>query len=96
MNMTKDEIIDQMDQVAVAEDIAVAAKVLTRCEWHGHHTYLADLDYRQAYILANRRYSRGDLQSLFSSRKEMTDLIKMLIEDAPLECPRCAEMCRAH
>ncbi|PTU70775.1 hypothetical protein [Chromobacterium haemolyticum] len=91
MGGAKRELIEFESLQYIAIDIAVRAEVLKRCEFHDDCTYTTGEDIQGAYKLANTMYSSGDLRQ-FSSRRQMTDIIKQVVEDNDLdECPRCAE-----
>jgi hypothetical protein len=89
MGITKEARLKGLDRQQVAEQIAVEAKVLIRCEWH-EYAYQEDWDYTPAYALGRRKYSQGDLCGVFHSTKEVIDEIKHVVDHAPDECPRCA------
>jgi hypothetical protein len=89
MGTSKDSRLDGLDRQQVAEQIAVEAKVLIRCEWH-EYVYEGDYDYTPAYILGKQKHSRGELFGVFRSARAMIDEIKHVVDHAPVECPRCA------
>ena len=91
MSGAKELIWDQIEQADIAEEIAVEAKVLKRCPWHGS-AYQDDFDLTAAYMLGNRKFSRNELHGVFDSRREMTDTIKDVVDNAPLECLHCEHL----
>lgn len=69
-----------------AESIARRAGALTECEIHGE---ILDNDCaEEAYKLGNKLFDK-EFSEVFSSRLEMTDAIKKVIEDAGWECGMC-------
>jgi len=91
MGMTKELMLEMQARQDIAENIAVEAKVLSRCEWH-RYAYQGDWDYTAAYMLGNRKYSHGELPGTFHSRREMTDAIKDAVDNAPLDCLHCEKL----
>jgi hypothetical protein len=91
MSRAKELIWEQIEQADIAEEIAVEAKVLKRCPWHGN-AYQDDFDLTAAYMLGNRKFSRNELHAVFDSRREMTDTIKDVVDSAPLECLHCEHL----
>ena len=78
-------------QSDVAEQIALDAGVLSRCEFHGEvYDPLGD-DIESAYRLGNYRFSAGKLHGVFRDRREMTDTIKSVVEQSAMECYTCAK-----
>jgi hypothetical protein len=74
-----------------AIQIALAAKVLQRCEFHGE-ILEGPAEITDAYRLGNARFSRGQFAEVFRSPREMTEAIKSAVEDyVSDECPRCAK-----
>jgi hypothetical protein len=72
--------------------IAVDADVLERCEYHGEVYDAQAGDNAPAYMRGNRLFSSGELNGVFSDRRDMTDTIKAVIEDSAMECGYCAKM----
>jgi hypothetical protein len=74
-----------------AEEVALQAGVLKKCELHEEvYEPLLRADVQDAYKLGNYKFSRGEVLS-FDDRREMTDAIKAVVEDAALECYTCAK-----
>ncbi len=91
MSLVKRMIERHEDQRQVATEIAIDAKVLVRCPYHGE-VYDADAGGNEpAYKLGNYRLSHGQLGTVFSSSREMTDAVKAAVEDAGIECCFCAK-----
>lgn len=78
------------EQWKVAEQIAIEAKVLRRCEFHDEVYDQSVGDETSAYKLGNHKLSSGQLGDVFSSSREMTDKIKAVIKAAGMECGGCA------
>lgn len=83
---------EQDAKSAAAIDIALEAGVLKQCEFHEGSIYEGGQDIENAYKLGNHRMSRGELEGVFKSRREMTDAIKEVVdENAAEECYACAK-----
>jgi hypothetical protein len=92
MSFAKRQIELEEQQWMVAQEIAVDACVLKRCEYHGEVYDALAGDNTPAYMRGNRLFSSGELNGVFSDRREMTDAIKAAIEDSAMECGYCAKM----
>lgn len=79
----------------IAIQIAIEAEVLERCEYHEECTFEGGVDISEAYKLGNKKFTNGELLDIFESRREMTDLIKEVVEESPLECSRCDHLLNA-
>ena len=79
----------ELDQQAVAEDLAVGWGFLKRCHLHCDFTYQDDWDLDRMYRLAAWKFKRGDISGPFADQRELTDSLKTVMEDAPTKCPRC-------
>jgi hypothetical protein len=77
-------------QYMEAEEIAVQAEVLEKCELHEEVYDPGGGDLQDAYKLGNYKFSRGEVAS-FGDRREMTDAIKAVVEQAAMECYTCAK-----
>jgi len=74
------------NQREVAAQIALRAGALAECEMHGE---VLDNDSREeANKLGNMLFDT-EFRGVFRSRREMTDLIKDVIDDAGWECGAC-------
>jgi hypothetical protein len=72
----------------VALEIAIVAGVLQRCDSHDDFVFQGNNDIEDAYQVGNARFTAGNLRGTFESRREMTDLIKEVVNDHPAgECP---------
>ena len=92
MSLVKRHLELMEEQHAVATGIAVRAGVLDRC---GRHDYVRDTwdDPANAYRSGNSMFTRGELGDTFASRRELTDKIKEVIEEAgDHSCPGCEKM----
>ncbi|MDF9778019.1 hypothetical protein [Pseudomonas baetica] len=77
---------DREELRGVAESIARRAGAITECEVHGE---LLDNDCaEEAYKLGNKLFDT-EFRGVFSSRLEMTDAIKEVIDDAGWDCGMC-------
>ncbi len=77
--------------LGVATGIALEAGALKRCEYH-EIVFEGPNDIQGAYMLGNYKFSKGELNGAFETRREMTDCIKQAVEDnCADECPRCAD-----
>ena len=76
----------------VAIGIALECGVLKICEFHDT-IYEGSCDFEAAYKLGNAKFTAGKLEGVFEARREMTDIIKEVIEDhSAEECPSCAKI----
>jgi hypothetical protein len=75
----------------LAVEIAVEAGVLKRCVFHTF-AFAHGADPKEAYKLGNHKFTAGELHGIFVSRREMTDTIKEVVNDAALECWDCAKL----
>jgi hypothetical protein len=82
-------MMHEQDQRQSAIDLAVEAKVLIRCPYHGEVYDAETGDLAPACMLGNRRFTEGALRGLFSDRREMTDAIKAAVEDSAMDCWLC-------
>jgi len=78
---------DDRDELrGIAESIARRAGAITECEIHGE---VLDNDCaEEAYALGNSLFNT-ELRGVFSTRREMTDAIKSVIDDASWDCGMC-------
>ena len=76
-------------KLMVAEDIAVEAGALERCEFHDF-VYDTWGDPVEAYKLGNRKFTAGEV-AVFADRREMTDYIQDAITQSADECGYCAK-----
>jgi len=71
--------------------IAQGAGALKECDFHDFLIEgLSEIE--EAYRLGNSRFSSHSLGGIFVNRREMTDAIKEVVEDAAQECPVCAKV----
>lgn len=92
MGMTKELYLEGLERQDIAEELAVEAGILKRCEWHVGFTYQDDWDLERVFRMAAWRFKRGDIPGPFYSQRDLTDAIKAVVDDAPMECPRCEKM----
>jgi hypothetical protein len=92
MGVTKDAYLRELDQMAVAEELAVEWKFLKRCGIHCDFTYQDDWDVDRMYRLAAWKFKRGEVPGPFADQRELTDSLKATMENAPMECPRCEKL----
>jgi len=91
MSAATEQILHEQAQWQEATQIAVDAKVLERCPYHGEVYDPLNGDITPAYKLGNYRYSHGLLEVGFSGSRELTDTIKAVVEDSAMECGYCAK-----
>ena len=89
MGITKDAYLRELDLQATAEDLAVAWGMLKRCRWHCDFVYQVDWDMERIFRTAAWKFKQGEIPGGFVDQRELTDTLKALVEDAPMECPRC-------
>jgi hypothetical protein len=82
-----------MGMTGVAEEVAIAAGLGERCGMHPD-VFIGEFPdddlLVEAYKIANARITKGeiDLPSMMD-RRDFTDLIKEVVEQAPDFCPEC-------
>ena len=74
------------EEERTATRIAIQVGALEACEFHGD-TFDGTGDLEAACRLGNSKFSDGEFEGVFESRRDMTDTIKSVIEDQPEECP---------
>lgn len=84
---------EEEDQRGVALGIAIKAGVLKECEFHAGSVFEGGEPIESAYKLGNAQYSVDEFGGLFGSRREMTDVIKNVVDDNLADqCPSCANV----
>jgi hypothetical protein len=74
------------------EDILVDAKALKRCWMHPDEVFDCGVwDLVPAYMLANSKFSRGEVHA-FRDRREMTDTMMVVHKEAAIECWPCEKL----
>lgn len=92
MSQAKRLLEAQEEKRRVAMEIAIAAGVINRCEFHGDCLFMGGAEQESAYKLGNYKFGKNELAHVFETRKEMTDAIKAAIEEIGLEeCYRCSQ-----
>lgn len=90
MGLAKREFEEYEEKRQVAINIAVEAGVLEPCQFHDDTLLEGGSDIEDAYKLGNFKWSKGELSNAFESRREMTDIIKSVVEEHWAgECPSC-------
>lgn len=90
MGSSKRELGRQEDNHHAAQDIACQAGVLKECDFHSDMYTDTGESREEAYRLGNTLYTKEDaLTSSFTDRREMTDTIKAVCDEAPEDCPMC-------
>jgi hypothetical protein len=78
------------------EEIAIVAGLGERCEMHPDVYMCGFPDEEQlveAYKITNARITKGDIGLLsLMTRRDFTDLIKEVVEQAPDFCPDCERL----
>ncbi len=89
MSGAKDLLAQLEHQYDVATQIAIEAKVLRACDFHGI-AFDSGNEHTSAYKLGNWKLKHGKLGKLFADSAELAAAIKHAIDDHPAEsCPRC-------
>ena len=71
---------------------AIAAKAVAPCDLHPDIIEVVDSDrLKEACMMANSAITRNEINY---DRKELTDAIKTVIDEAAYDCPRCEKMLR--
>jgi hypothetical protein len=96
MGAAKDLMMQQEDVEVLAGEVAHDAGVLHACEFHSvlwRDSAVHEAALQGAYKLANYRITNGQLELPRGfSRRDMTDAIKSVVEEAPTECYLCAHI----
>ncbi|MEN3111145.1 hypothetical protein ACFONG_04715 [Uliginosibacterium paludis] len=83
---------DDEEKRGIAIQIALEAGVLEQCEFHEDCLFEGGEEIEAAYKLGNFKISNGEYGDVFESRREMTDLIKEVVQDnSAEECYSCAK-----
>lgn len=92
MGSNKRMMEEHQEKLDAAMQIALQAGVLKQCIDHEECVFEGSNNIEDAYKLGNTLFTSGKVNGTFSSRREMTDLIKEVVEAHPSEeCPRCAK-----
>ncbi len=91
MGSAKDMMMQGDEQVKVAIEICIMAKIMERCPYHSSTVYENFGDIEAAYKLGNHLITKQDamVRVFNGNRKEMTDAIQKAINthgDACYEC----------
>ena len=93
MGLLKREMERRESMLDAATGIAVQARALMRCPIHEDCVFEGSGDVEGAYKLGNYKFTAGEVTDVFSSRREMTDCIKKVVEEYEgTECPSCAKV----
>jgi len=93
MSASTDVYLEGLERQDFAEEFAVGAGILRRCEWHVGFYYQDSWDLEPMYRKAAWLFKRGEISSrLFDGQKDLTDTLKAVVEEAPFECPRCEKL----
>lgn len=92
------ELLTRMEELRdVALDIAIEAGAVEQCVSHPDIVLdqYDDDALTFAYKIANKRISDGDIDLPDEvSRKDFTDLIKAVVSESGVDCPRCEALSR--
>jgi hypothetical protein len=90
MSLVKRSLEYHQSKQEAALAIALQAGVLSVCAVHEDTVIEGSGEVEDAYKLGNAKFTAGELQSIFDSRREMTDYIKAVVEEnADGECNQC-------
>ena len=91
MGQAKKHMEEMEGKRNLAISIAVEAGALEECEFHSGTFTEGSSDIENAYKLGNLKITSGELEGAFDSRREMTDLIKEVVDEhSGGECYSCA------
>jgi hypothetical protein len=96
MGAAKEMMLQREGMTGIAEEVAIAAGLGERCEMHSD-VFMSDFPDEdllvEAYKIANARITKGEigLPSMMD-RRDFTDLIKEVVEQAPDFCPECERL----
>jgi hypothetical protein len=80
------ELIERKKEIAM--NIAIESGAIERCPIH-HECTIFTGDDDVAYKLGNSIFSSNELQGIFDDRREMTYMIKEVIDESAFSCPQC-------
>lgn len=89
MSGTTRYLENQAEKQQAAIQIAIKSGALKYCEVHEDILLDGGSDIEEAYKLGNSMFTQGQLNGIFDSRREMTDLILEAKEYAGYRCERC-------
>ena len=93
MGQASDQAIQYEDMRGIAEEVAIAAKLGSRCEIHPGEFISEGPDADMlvdAYKIGNARITSGEIElPPLLKRQDFTDLIKDVVENGPDACPEC-------
>ena len=92
MSLSRFQIESLQERWDEAIEIAIKGGALQRCKYHEHVVLDVFGDPETTYKIANAKFTSGELQAEFASRRDLTDTIKAVIDDANLECWACAKI----
>ncbi|MFZ4857693.1 MAG: hypothetical protein ACOYL3_14975 [Desulfuromonadaceae bacterium] len=93
MGSGKQMLEDYEAKREVALRIAIEAGVLEQCKKHDECVFEGGEEIKHASILANSKYSAGELEGVFVDRPEMTKIIKEVVEGNPAsDCTLCVKI----
>lgn len=91
MGDAKERSLEELAKRDIALDLAITARVISRCPVHDDSTFLGHQDIEHAYRLGSTLFKKGEL-NLFKNQREVTDTIKAVVEELSLqECPYCSQ-----
>lgn len=90
MSLTKRRMEANESKKETSLAIAIEAGVLGVCMIHEDTVIGGSGEVEDAYKLGNTKFTAGEIEGIFESRKEMTDYIKLMCEEnADGECNQC-------
>lgn len=93
MSGAKEMMAEQENKRHRAYQIALKAGVLKPCKYHDDEVIVnEDKEVVEAYKLGNARFEKDSLGEVFDGRRDMTDYIKEVVENANTNCWICDKM----
>lgn len=94
MGQAKHHMMEQEDKQRIAEEVAVRADYLNRCDAHDELYDACAVDIDATYRVANSLISNDDpLVAIFKgNRRELTDMLKDLEGMYQDKCPYCQKL----
>ena len=93
MGFAKTAMMERESMEELARAVVIAAGLGTRCDWHDGVFMSEFVDGHgldEAYKIANARITAGAIKlPSMMNRRDFTDLIKKVVQDAPDFCPEC-------
>lgn len=86
-------LVKFQDKNLIAQNIAIEASVLKRCELHKEVIFKSDKDICAAYLLGESLYGNGKFQDVYDTSDDMLGYIRSAVKNIELEeCNICESL----